>query len=245
MSIVNEVSEEKTISLSLCDRSGALSVTGTLDLFMDMATLHEEVLGYGPIVMEKMGLYWIIGKNRIEFLRRPTLTERVLMRTWPLTPTRLFGNREYVIEDKDGNVLVKGETEWLVANEGCTKLMPIKGYYPSELECKDEKLFEEKMRKVQKDFSDGYCAGTYLVRPTDIDFVGHMNNAAYARAVMSFIPNRELEEKKLKGAEFFYGLQCKENDELTVMRRDKDHEIEFGTFMPDGRNVMTARILFE
>ena len=53
MSVVNEVSEEKTISLSLCDRSGALSVTGTLDLFMDMATLHEEVLGYGPIVMEK------------------------------------------------------------------------------------------------------------------------------------------------------------------------------------------------
>ena len=241
---MNECIDEKIITLSLCDSSGRLSVTGTLDLFMDMATLHEESLGFGPLTMQKKGLYWIIGKNRAKYLRRPLMTEKVRIRTWPLKPSRLFGNREYAIEDMNGDPLVLGETEWLVANEGCAKLMPIKDYYPEDLSFEQGPLFDERMRKVSKDFSQDRNAGIYEVKPTDIDFVGHMNNAAYARAVMSFIPSKELEEKELTDAEFFYGLQCKEGDELSVFRRDAVSAMEFGTFLADGRNVMTARLTF-
>ena len=240
----NEYTAKRPILLSLCDASGKLSVTGTLDIFMDMATLHEEASGFGVYTMLEKGLYWIVGKNRIHYVNRPKMMDDVVVKTCFLKPSRLFVNREYAISDKEGNVLVKGETEWLIATENCEKLVGVRDYIPESFEFPREGLFEERMRKISKEFAPGQLAGKYVVRPTDVDFVGHMNNAAYSRAVMSFISNKELAGKEVKGVEIFYALQCKEGDELSVYRRDIDKGIEFGAFMEDGRNVMSARILF-
>jgi len=240
-----EYSLEKTILLSNCDFSGKLGVTGTLDLFLDIASLHEMDLGFDAITMKGMGYYWIIGKNRIRFLDRPYMLDRVVFRSWPLKPTRLFGNREYILEDSEGRPLVLGETEWLVATEGLEKLMPINDFYPHEIELSDVKLFEDKMRKVGKEFSESELIGVYTVRPTDVDFVGHMNNAAYSRAILSFISTEELRKREIRDVEIFYGLQCKEGDALSVYRRDIGGGAEFGAFLPDKRNVMTMRILFD
>ena len=101
------------------------------------------------------------------------------------------------------------------------------------------------MRKVSKDFDESQLIGIYNVKPTDIDFVGHMNNAAYSRAIMSFLSTEELKGKEIKDVEVFYGLQCKENDDLSVYRRDEGPSSEFAAFLPDGRIVMTMRIVFD
>ena len=242
---MKEYELDRDILLSLCDGSGHLSVTGALDIFMDTATLHEDAFGLGVYKMMDMGLYWIIGKNRVRFLKRPAMMDRVRVRTWFTEPSRLYGNREYVLEDKEGNPLVIGETEWLVATEGCKKIMPIKEYITPEIVSPKGRLFDDRMRKVAKDFSDGFDAGIYTVSPTDVDFVGHMNNAAYSRAVMSFIPSSELAGRGIREVEIFYSLQCKEGDALSIKRRNTETGTEFGAFLPDGSTVMTARFTYE
>ncbi|MBO4818543.1 MAG: hypothetical protein J5528_00240 [Firmicutes bacterium] len=242
--MINEYTAKRPVLLSLCDCSGKLSVTGTLDIFMDMATLHEEASGFGVYAMLEKGLYWIVGKNRIHFTSRPKMMDDVVIKTFFMKPSRLFVNREYRITDKEGRVLVTGETEWLVATENCEKLVSVRDYIPGSFEYPEKALFEERMKKVSKDFSPEQLTGKYEVRPTDVDFVGHMNNAAYSRAVMSFIPNSELKGREIKDVEIFYALQCKEGDVLSIYRRDTENGMEFGAFLEDGRNVMTARLLF-
>ncbi len=242
--MINEYTVERPVLLSLCDSSGRLSVTGTLDIFMDMATLHEEASGFGVYNMLGRGLYWIVGKNRIHFIKRPKMMDEVVIKTNFRKPSRLYVMREYLISDREGNELVRGETEWLVATENCEKLVGVRDYIPEDFIYSDRALFEDRMRKVNKDFSDGRLEGSYIVRPTDVDFVGHMNNAAYSRAVMSFIPNAELDAHPVKDVEIFYALQCREGDVLSVYRRDIEGGMEFGAFLPDGSNVITARFLF-
>ena len=240
----NEYTAKRPVLLSLCDHSGKLSVTGTLDIFMDMATLHEEASGYGVYTLMEKDLYWIVGKNRIHFVRRPKMMDDVIVKTHFLKPSRLFVNREYLITDKEGSALVKGETEWLIATENCEKLVSVRDYIPGSFEYPEKSLFDERMKKINKDFTKTQYIGAYEVRPTDIDFVGHMNNAAYSRAVMSFISNEEFEKHEISDVDIFYALQCKEKDVLSVYRRDIDKGMEFGAFLEDGRNVMTARLCF-
>ena len=242
--MINEYTARRPVLLSLCDSSGKLSVTGTLDIFMDMATLHEEASGFGVYRMLEKGLYWIVGKNRIHFASRPKMMDDVTIRTCFLKPSRLFVNREYEIMDKEGRVLVTGETEWLVATENCEKLVAVRDYIPGSFEYPEKGLFEERMKKIDKDFSKDQLVGKYEVRPTDIDFVGHMNNAAYSRALMSFISGSEIKDREISDVEIFYALQCKEGDVLSVCRRDIEGGMEFGAFLRDGRNVMTVRMLF-
>ncbi len=240
-----EYAVDKTVLLSDCDYSGRLSITGILDIFMDIATLHEDELGFSAMYMKERGLYWIIGKNRIHILRRPEMMERTSVRSWPLKPSRLYGNREYLLETESGEPLIYGETEWLVASEGLEKLMDVRQYHPKDMIFETRELFDSKMKRVSKEFAPGQKLGTYTVRPTDIDFVGHMNNAAYSRAILSFIPIRELKGKEIEDVEIFYGLQCMEGDELSICKRDAEDGNEYGAFLPDGRNVVTARITFK
>ena len=241
----NELSGEKDILLRMCDFSGKLSVTGTLDIFMDTATLHEEASGFGVYRMMEKGLYWIIGKNRIRYHDRPKMMDKVVVKTWFCKPSRLFVNREYVISDPMGKTLVTGETEWLVATEGCEKLMSVKEYIPGDFTYPESGLFESRMRKIDKIFPEESLAGRYTVKATDVDFVGHMNNAAYSRVFMSMVPSSDLSDREIKEVEIFYALQCREGEELSVFRRDARDDIEFGAFLPDGTNVMTARLVME
>ena len=241
--MINELSCEKDILLSMCDLSGKLSVTGTLDIFMDTATLHEEASGFGVYAMMEKGLYWIIGKNRICYLRRPKMMEKVIVRTWFSKPSKLFVNREYLISDTNGEVLVKVETEWLVATEGCEKLMHVRDYIPDDFVFPEKELFDGRMKKIDKNFPQGCFEELYTVKPTDVDFVGHMNNAAYSRMFMSLVPSYVLEGRDIRGVEIFYALQCREDDEIHLYKRDADEGLEFGAFLPDGSNVMTARLI--
>ena len=243
--MISEFSTEQTVPLSLCDGSGCLGVTGALDMFMDAAVLHEDASGFGVYTMKEKGLYWIIGKTRLRFMRRPYLSEEIVLRTWFNDPTRLYGNREYSVEDREGKALVIGESEWLVATEGLEKLVNVKDYVKEGFYKKGCGLFDSKMKKIDKNFSEEQLLGTYTVCSEDIDFVGHMNNAAYSRAVMSFMSSEEQERRGIREAEFFYALQCREGDVLSVFRRDTEEAAEFGAFLPGGENVLTARISYE
>ena len=51
--MTDEYRIDTAVMLSMCDHSGRLSVTGTLDLFMDVATLHEEASGFGVFTMKE------------------------------------------------------------------------------------------------------------------------------------------------------------------------------------------------
>ena len=240
----NEYTIERPILLSLCDLSGKLSVTGALDLFMDIATLHEEDSGFGVYNMLEKGLYWIVGKNRVHFEECPKMMDEVVIKTWFMTPSRLYVNREYLVTDRDGKILVTGETEWLVATENCEKLVSVRDYIPETFLYSESGLFGSKMTRVDKDFSDAELAGRYTVSSVDVDFVGHMNNAAYSRAIMSFLSGEELRKHPISDAEIFYSLQCKEGDELSVYRRNTEGAVEMGAFLPGGTLVMTARLRY-
>ena len=171
--------------------------------------------------------------------------DEITVKTWFMEPTRLYGNREYLVTDRRGNTLLTGETEWLVATEGLEKLVSVKDYVKDGFYKKDGRLFGDRMKKIDKSFKEEQLLGVYRVSAADIDFVGHMNNAAYSRVIMSFVPSKEIDERKIKEAELFYALQCKEGDEISVYRRDAGKGAEFGAFIPDGRNVLTARLTYE
>lgn len=231
------------ILLSVCGADGKLSLTGTLSIFMDTAQMHEEAIGCGIRKMEAQGLYWIIGKHRLEYLDTPGLTDEVIVRTWFQPPSKLYSMRQYEMTDLLGRVLVKGETEWLVATEGCKKILPVRDYIPAGYEFPDRPLFPEKTERISREFTEDQLQGTYTVQSGDIDYIGHMNNTAYARVILRFLSNEELQKMPLRGAELSYSRQCLEGEKLQVYRRNTQTGCEFGAFSESGENVLTARLI--
>lgn len=221
------------ITPGMCDYSGCLGIADIFTLFMDMASEHAEHIGLGGEAMLARGLFWITVKTKIHILKQPHMMREVVASTWPDKPAKRLCDRYYLLEDESGHV-AEGRTEWAVMNIRKGMLENISELYPDELVPDDAPVCADPVRRISRDFDGCEILGTYNVRSTDIDMGGHMNNAAYVYAVMSFFPISEQKKMHITDMEVSFVSQCFEGDTLTAFIRRSDTEYEIGLKREDG-----------
>ncbi|MBR2988380.1 MAG: hypothetical protein IKC64_01500 [Clostridia bacterium] len=90
--------------------------------------------------------------------------------------------RDYYIYDKDGNLLVKGTSQWVLIDFTSRRI--VRPCVEFEGEFSTKKAYDErKIEKIEPNKSVYYY--DYTVRPIDIDYNGHMNNIRYADIVFN------------------------------------------------------------
>ena len=234
-------SREMTILPSVCDFTGRLSVPDTFALFMDIATEHAEALGIGLGALAQRDLFWLTARTRARFIRRPRMTERVTLSTWPETPERSRCNRDYLIT-ANGETLIEGKTEWMVMNLKTGRLHPADALFSGDLEIEDRRVLPEPFMRMSEDFTGASELGTYTVRATDIDIGGHMNNAAYLRAVAGIFSTEDWKNLDIRELEAAYRTPCFEGDALRIQRRDADRAVELRLSRED-RTVLLVKLV--
>ena len=198
----------REIGPSICDFEGKLSYAEAFGLFMDIASTHAEMLGIGVKAMAQKNLFWLTVKTQINFIRRPSMLQGVSLQTYPEKPDKMRGNRSYILSSK-GNTLMTGKTEWAVIDTKTHKLVPLQGIYPAEL-CFDN----------ESSCMEPYAE--YRVRSTDIDVGGHMNNTAYARAVMGTFSVAELKSMNINRMDIIFRSSCYEGERLDFRRKQTE-----------------------
>ena len=229
-----------TVLPGSCDSAAKLGVPDTFALFMDIATEHAEALGIGMNGLMKQGLFWLTVRTRIRFIERPALTETVTVRTWPETPERSRCNRDYAIL-RDGRTIVEGKTEWMIMNMKTGRLSPVDGVFPEGLELLEDRVLPEPFMRMTDDFDGAQTLGTYTVRSTDIDLGGHMNNAAYIRAIAGMFSSRDWQALDIREMEASFRTPCFEGESLLVQRRDTAEGVDI-RLSREGKTVLLARI---
>lgn len=230
-----------TILPSMCDATAKLGVPNAFALFMDLATEHAETLGIGMNGLMKQGLFWLTVRTRIRFIDRPALTETVTLRTWPEKPERSRCNRDYAILRGD-RIIVAGKTEWMIMNLKTNRLHPVDGVFPADLEILEDKVLPEPFARMTDDFDGADSLGSYTVRSTDIDLGGHMNNAAYVRAIAGAFSSKEWQAMDIREMEVAFRSPCFEGDTLEIQRRANDAGTDV-RLSRDGKTIVLARIL--
>ena len=230
-----------TILPSMCDATARLGVPNAFALFMDLATEHAETLGIGMNGLMKQGLFWLTVRTRIRFIDRPALTETVTLRTWPEKPERSRCNRDYAILRGD-RIIVAGKTEWMIMNLKTNRLHPVDGVFPADLEILEDKVLPEPFARMTDDFDGADSLGAYTVRSTDIDLGGHMNNAAYVRAIAGAFSSKEWQAMDIREMEVAFRSPCFEGETLEIQRRANDAGTDV-RLSRDGKTIVLARIL--
>lgn len=231
--------KEAIIPISRCDFEGLLGVPETFSLIMDLATEHAQSINLGISAISKKNLFWLAVRTRIHFIRRPKIEEKVTLSTWPEKPQRLRNNRSYLIE-KDGQRLVEGKTEWAVLNTETNKLIKGDDVYPPDLEFEPESVFEDPFERVKDSFEEADRFASYTVRSTDIDLGGHMNNAAYLRALFSVFSAKERKAMAISGIDVRFVSPAYEGEELFIYRRRNEDKTEYAIKKADGSAVLLA-----
>lgn len=232
--------KELTILPSLCDSRALLGVPAAFALFMDVATEHACLLGCGLDTLGGRGLFWLAVRTRVRFHRRPAMFEKTVLTTWPEPPKRLRAERNYVLS-QDGQQLVTGRTEWTLLEQDTGRLHPVADVFAPGQDFRTEPVWNEPFERMANEPLEEFAR--YTVRSTDIDLGGHMNNAAYIRALASVFSDEAWQGLGIYELEIAYRAPCYEGDTLCWQKRERPGGFSLRAALPDGKTIALAHIL--
>ncbi len=164
-----------------------------LDLFQDVAGKHADIIGVGFDDLKKSNLIWVLVRTKFEIVRNPKLYEVVNVSTWPKKKGKIDFDREYLIEDNKGEVLVKGISKWVIVNS-LTRRICFARDINYNCDISPEENFSgnfDKLKDFDSDGSECYEAQTSYC---DLDHNKHVNNISYAKMIMNAIQLDENED---------------------------------------------------
>ena len=126
-------------------------------------------------------------------------------------------------------------------NTETNTIAPATDLFPAELDYCPGAAVSEPFARIPARFEGLEPFAEYTVRSTDIDLGGHMNNAAYPRALFGAFSTQELEALQARSIDLIFRSPCYEGEELTFYKKEGEGVTDLRIARGD-ETVMLARI---
>ena len=225
--IPNFITKNYPLRVSDFDRNNKILPSSVLDIFQDVAGIHAEMLGIsGPQILER-SLCWMITRGRYEVVKQPKLYQTVVVKTWPVESRRIELDRDYEIRSEDGELLIKGTSQWVVmdiTDRSAPKLVPARDFDIGLDEYVTDRAFEGAFTRVV--YKSVECDEPYLCRSgyTDLDMNGHVNNVKYSSFALNAIARELSASTEISGVRIDYVKEVLEGDVLKIHHTVKENE---------------------
>ncbi len=223
------------------DKFNHIKPSAVLDLFQDAAGQHAEEIGVGFDEMIKRSYLWVLTRIKFKVISRPKSYQKVIVKTWPLEPSRFSYRREYCIKDENGEMLVVGSSEWVVIHSEKRRLVSAPDLYPFTDGFHAEMMCEEKLGKVE-DFE--ISAEPYIVNAgfSELDINNHVNNTKYANYVLDAINPEKAYE--LKEFQIDYRKEVLGGTELSIYHTKQNESVLAKGQNSNGDIMFACRLLY-
>lgn len=195
-----------------------LSITGLMNYLQDCSIFQSEDIGSGFSSMEQVRKGWLLSAWNVEVLRRPNVAEEITIGTWPYDFKGIYGLRNFVIMDRDGNYLVKADSCWFLTNIDTGR--PVK---PTAEDIAPYPVVEPRLdmedlpRKIV--LPDGLEeVGRVTVLKSHLDINQHVNNVQYVDIACEAIPN----DREICGVRAEYKREAVLGDEIVIRSLEQD-----------------------
>lgn len=207
--------QEFNIHTTHCDFQDNLRPSAALDFFQDLACMNADETGVGFEHVRSLGYIWVVMYEQFEVITRiPKFGEKIIVKTWPKPRGRLEFEREYEICDVQGNLSIKGISNWTLVDINKRTIsraenVVFQGDYLNKTN------YPEKQKRRLNLKSDNYdLEYHYKVLLSDLDHNLHMNNAKYLDIIYNM---QGMNHYKLwKKVEIAFLHEARLNDEITI-----------------------------
>jgi acyl-ACP thioesterase len=181
-----------------------LKLSSLFVYLQDMATEHAYNIGVGrDVLQKKYGIIWVLNRVKVEVLKYPTFKEEIIIETWPEQPEKVQFNRNFLVYDKDGNIIARAFSQWVVIDFSTRRLRRssiIEEQFPKvdrerAIDCTQSKLKPTGNLNLSYKKTVGY---------SDIDINEHLNNAKYIDYIMDCFSLENHKKYNIKSIEIDY-----------------------------------------
>lgn len=225
-----------TLYNSYFDYNNKISPAKVLAIFQDVAAHHAEELGVGYLPMLEKNLFWVVSRIKFDVICEPQINQTVIVETWPHEKGRIDFDRDYLISDEQGKVLIKGTSKWCVINTTTRALSRTDevnycGEYYSKVN------YTEKFAKTPNFETSGMTpVYNHKVYFCELDHNKHMNNTNYANLVLNVIENKNINHFQIN-----FINECKLDDVISIYYLKQDG-VQLVSGYVDGKVVFTAEV---
>lgn len=199
------------IQSSDLDFAGKLKLSALFGYFQDIASLHAANLGVGIEKIEPLGVGWALIRMRVEVVRYPGAGETLLIETWYPEPKRFEFERDFAVMDKDGIIMAKAMSSWIVFDIKTRELRKSDLISPEFPLSSRGRALEGKFVKL-KAFGSLELVAKKVIRDEDADRNGHLNNAKYIDFIMDCLTMEERNRYQVKQFEINYNNEALPGD---------------------------------
>lgn len=156
-----------------------LKLSSLFNYLQDIASSHAENLGLGIVdLQDARGVTWVLVKILVAVYRTPVLDEEIVVETWPLAPKKLEFERDFIVRDLEGNILMKAISSWVIMDVEKREIRKTELFPARAIAYKSERAIDRRFVKIKP---EGELQPVYhkVIGYSDIDINGHLNNSKY------------------------------------------------------------------
>ncbi|MDR0852038.1 MAG: acyl-ACP thioesterase [Clostridiales Family XIII bacterium] len=228
-----------------CDFKDQLRLSALFGYLQDIAALHAKNLGASvDKLKESFDVAWILMRLRVDILRMPKRYEVLTVETWPQKPATLY-ERDYLIKNENGEVLVKGVSVWILMNLVKREIVKETLLDYSHIRITEERAIDCRLGKIRSD-AELLPALEKKIEYSDLDRNQHVNNTKYMDYAMDSIGAAGLETQDVKQVEVNYVNETKLGETIIISKgvsvSEKNTFYIEGTIAEDGRSAFKSKI---
>ncbi|MFV0344906.1 MAG: acyl-[acyl-carrier-protein] thioesterase [Bacteroidales bacterium] len=182
---IHKLSELFTIRQEQVDINKNAHITSILDLCLEMAHKHANMLGVGFDNLKKLNCFWVLSRMNVHIYGYPKWEDKIRISTVPKFDNGMFAYRDFKVEFENGDTIANISSSWLTITADTKKIIK-----PSSILEENQysgKLHDEKEAPKLQSLMTIKAENFEPVSFFDVDVNAHVNSIAYLRhAIAAF-----------------------------------------------------------
>lgn len=175
------------IRFSEVDSNKTLTLTSLINYFQDCTIFHSESLHAGFEYLEPRHRCWVLSSWQVIIHRLPQFGEAVVVGTWPYGFSTLSGDRNFILQTKEGEPLVTANSFWVFTDTDTGRPAKLEPDYVSMYPMEPPLAMDYASRKIALP-AECVAEPSFIVNKHHLDTNLHVNNAQYIRMAEDYLP---------------------------------------------------------
>lgn len=212
-----------TVDLRDIDFKKKLKISSLFSYFQDTANLAAERLGVGfETLANKYSLAWVLARVRVDIERLPEWDEEIIIKTWPIEPNRFEFDRDFLVYDSNGTVIIRAISTWVVIDIKERKLKRADTIHLQYLELTKERAIPDKFRRLKRS-ENLEVVYKKTIGYSDVDFNGHLNNSKYVDYIMDCFPIEEHWKSDITSIEVHFVNEALPGETVLLLKQPEQY----------------------
>lgn len=215
-----------------------------MDMAQEIAYQSADSLGFGYDDLQRYGTAWVLSRFDIRFLQMPRWKDEVELQTWHKGFEGPFYVRDFRMLGADGQPAVVATSSWLIIDTATRRLLRrehLADKLPLDTICEDDAIASP-CSKVVMPREGVETTGVHTVAYSDVDIIGHTNNAKYVVWALDCLDFAEISTRRVRSLRINFNKETRPGEQVSLFRAP----VESGWVVEgvvDGHSVFCAEIL--